>query len=88
MHPQSLCAVRHFTRLSSHSEAVDAGGIGTDKSFFFWKKPENPKFEPNAGIKMAQVLESPLYDAILVFMQGLIMRINCMKSMVDTTVSR
>ena len=34
-----------------------------DKSQLFWlrKEPENPQFEPHAGIKMAQILGSPLY---------------------------
>ena len=29
--------------------------------FLFREKPEDPHFEPHAGIKMAQVLGSPLY---------------------------
>ena len=29
--------------------------------FWLWEKLEDPQFEPHAGIKMAQVLESPVY---------------------------
>ena len=34
-----------------------------DKPWLFWlrEKPEDPQFEPHAGIKMVQVLGSPLY---------------------------
>ena len=34
-----------------------------DKPRLFWlrEKPEDPQFDPHAGIKMAQVLGSPLY---------------------------
>ena len=34
-----------------------------DKPQLFWlqEKPEDPQFEPNAGIKMVQVLGSPVY---------------------------
>ena len=29
--------------------------------FWLWEKQEDPQFEPHAGIKMAEVLGSPLY---------------------------
>ena len=32
-----------------------------DEPRLCWKKPEDPKFKPHARIKMAQVLESPMY---------------------------
>ena len=34
-----------------------------DELRLFWlrEKPEDPQFEPHAGIKMAQILESPVY---------------------------
>ena len=34
-----------------------------DKLWLFWlqENPEDPQFEPHAGIKMVQVLGSPVY---------------------------
>ena len=29
--------------------------------FWLWEKPEDPQFEPHIGVKMVQVLGSPLY---------------------------
>ena len=46
----------HFTHIYLHSQtAVDAGDYAPDKSWLFWlqENPEDPQFEPHAGIKMA-----------------------------------
>ena len=64
MRPQSLRAMRHFMRVYIHAQtAVDAGDICTWRTMVIWlrEKPEDPQFEPHAGIKMPQVLGSPVY---------------------------
>ena len=61
---QCLCAVWHFMCLHSHTyTAVDAGNICTSRItvILITRKTQRPQFEPHAGIKMAQVLGSPLY---------------------------
>ena len=42
---------------------VDAGDIRTWQTMVIWlrEKAEDPQFEPHAGIKILQVLESPVY---------------------------
>ena len=64
MCPRSLHAVQHFTRVYLHAEtAVDASDIRTWRTtvILITGKPKDPQFEPHAGIKIAQVLESPVY---------------------------
>ena len=61
MRPPSSCAVQHFTRfyqpLSSRS---GRSTYAPDESRLIWSC-EYPQLEPHAGIKMVQVLGSPVY---------------------------
>ena len=62
--PRSSRAVRHFMHVYLHAQiAVDAGDIHTWRTtvILIQEKPKDPQFEHHAGIKMAQVLGSPLY---------------------------
>ena len=56
MRPRSLSAVRHFTPVYLHAKtAVDADDLRTwwTTVILITEKPEDPQFEPHAGIKMA-----------------------------------
>ena len=62
----SLRAVRCFTRVFLHAKTtVDAGDI-PDEPRLFWlrEKPEDPQFEPHAGIKVAHVWDLPCISMI------------------------
>ena len=64
MHPRSSRTVRHFAHVYLHAQtAVDAGDIRTwrTKIILIAGKNQHPNFSPHAGLKMAQVLGSPLY---------------------------
>ena len=64
MCPQSSRSVQIFMCVYLHAQtAIDAGDIRTHEHWLFWlrEKSKDPQFEPHAGIKMAQVLGSPLY---------------------------
>ena len=73
MPQRSSRAVHHFKHVYLHARtALDAGDKTTvvrqvtyapDVPRLFWlrKMPEDPQFEPHAGIKMAQVLGSLVY---------------------------
>ena len=64
MRPWSLRSVRRFTWVYLHAQtAVDAGDIRTWRTtvILIMGKTQDPQFEPHAGIKMAQVLGSPMY---------------------------
>ena len=58
-----------YACLSSHS---DRSTYAPDESRLFWsqEKLEYPQFEPHAGIKMVQVLASPVYICGMVTSKG------------------
>ena len=64
MRPRSSRAVQRLMHVYLHAQIpVDAGDMRTWRTTVIWlrEKPEDPKFEPHAGIKMAQVLGSPMH---------------------------
>ena len=64
MRPRSLCAVQRFTHVYLHAKTtVDTGNIRIwqTKVILITGKTCRPQFEPHVGIKMAQVLGSPMY---------------------------
>ena len=67
MRPQSLCAVRRFTPVYLHTQtAIDAFDICTQQTMVILNtgKPNNPQFEAHAGIRIAQILGSPVYICV------------------------
>ena len=56
-----------------------------DESQLFWsrEKPKYPQFEPHAGMKMAQVLGSPLY----IFGTGIHV-LTCWEGKIDSIVQK
>ena len=58
--------MRCFVRVFLYTQtAVDAGDMQlTNHSYFDYGKPEDPQLEPHDGIKMVQVLGSPLYICV------------------------
>ena len=64
MRPWSLGALQHFTHVYLHTQtAVDAGDLGIWKTtlILITLKIQRPQFVAHAGIKMVQVLGSPMY---------------------------
>ena len=52
------CAAMH---VYLHAQRPSRCRWHTHLMFWLWKKPEYSQFEPHAGVKMAQILGSPLY---------------------------
>ena len=56
------CGILHLFIFTLRPQLMQVA-YALDKLRLFWlrEKPEDPQFEPHAGIKMAQVLGSPVY---------------------------